>query len=126
MVRINDHLINESLFSKIVEHEIDLDNGKITVGVRDNRGITWQEKKKLANDYFDLQIENKSGTINLEKGDMARYMAFIKYLKDDDGVHQISKAYLLQLPSEIINQIEKFIPSLQDLMEGISGSLKKK
>ena len=71
-------------------------------------------------------LENRTAQVNLEKGDMARYLAFIKYVRDDSGQRNLMKKDIMALPTDMLEQIEQHIPSMQDVIEGISKSIKKK
>ena len=126
MVKLEDYLINDQDFTRTIEIKVHCDGGEIIFGVRDSKGITWQEKKKLANEYYDMDLENRTAQVNLEKGDMARYLAFIKYVRDDSGQRNLMKKDIMALPTDMLEQIEQHIPSMQDVIEGISKSIKKK
>jgi len=127
MSNLNDILITDEKFKTIINHEIKVDGDKFTIGVRDPKGITWGEKRKLVNQYYDMDMKNPESTkLNMEKGDLARYRAFLKYIKDDEGEKPVTEIMLRGLPSEFMEAVEEFIPSMQSMMLGISKSLKKK
>jgi hypothetical protein len=132
---LGDYLIQESDRSATKEIIISVTNPKtgndeeLKFGIRDPKGVTWGEKKKLVNAFFNKNIESRNGnvgSVDFVEGDMLRYTEYIKWIESNGRRKELTKSEILALPQEIIDQLDEHIPTFLDSLGNLEKSLKKK
>lgn len=135
MVKLDDVLRNEKDLQAVIEIEIPCEGGSLTFGVRDKNKLLWTEFADVQTAYY--QFAQSDGTNPTEKatpkiqraykeGDIARLMAFVKYVKDEEGEKPMSYKIALALPKEVKDALDEYIPTQTEIMYGLSKETKKK